>query len=194
MRKCSAVLVLLFVIQPAMADDAADAEKALKNTVNSVMAVLRKEGLDKEKRRGRIEKIINRVFDFPLMAKLALGRNHWPRLNKEEKKTFTERFGKRLKDSYLEKIDLFTDEAVEFEQPVKVKKKIHMPTLVISKGEEYSIVYKLHKSRNKWKVYDFEVQGVSMISTYRSQHNEHFSNGGTVAGLFEKMKERDEAE
>lgn len=194
MRKCSAVLAFLFVVQPVIADDTAGAEKVLKNTVNSVLTILRTENLNKEEKRGRIEKVINPVFDFSLMAKLALGRKHWPRLNKEEKKAFTVLFVKRLKDSYLDKIGLFMDGKVEFKSAVKVKKKIHIPTLVISKGEEYSILYKLRNSDDEWRIYDFEVQGVSMISTYRSQHNEHFTNNGTVSGLLEKMKKRYEAE
>ncbi len=194
MRKCSTILALLFVVQPVMADDTVGTEKVLKNTVNSVLAILRAENLNKEEKRGRIEKVINPVFDFPLMAKLALGRKHWPRLNKEEKKEFAGIFIGRLKDSYLEKIGLFTNEKVEFRSAVKVKKKIHVPTVVISKGEEYSILYKLHKSNDGWRIYDFEVQGVSMISTYRSQYNEHFTNNGTVSDLLEKMKKRDRAE
>ena len=194
MRKCSVALVFFLVVQTVMAGDTADAEKTLKNTVSSVLAVLRTEDLNKGEKRGRLEKVINTVFGFSIMAKLALGRNHWPRLSKEEKKAFTELFVERLKDSYFEKIDLFTNEKVEFKSAVKVKKKIHVPTLVVSKGEEYSILYKFYKSGDGWRIYDFEVQGVSMISTYRSQYNEHFTNNGTIAGLLEKMKKRDGAE
>jgi len=194
MNKCCAVLAVFLVVLPVMAGDTTNAEKILKDTVKSVLSVLRKENLNKEKKRGRIEKVINPAFNFPLMAKLSLGRKHWPNLSDGEKKAFTELFVERLKNSYLEKIDLFTNEEVEFKSAVKIKKKIHVPTIVVSKGEEISILYKLHKSASGWKIYDFEVQGVSMISTYRSQYNEHFTNNGTVAGLLEKMKKRNEAE
>ena len=194
MRKCSTILALLLVVLPVMADDTADAEKVLKNTVNPILIFLRAEGLDKEERRDRIEKVINPVFDFSLMAKLVLGRKHWPRLNEDEKKAFTGLFVERLKNSYLEKIDLFTDEKVEFRSAAKVKNKVRILTVVISKDEEISMLYKLYKGTPGWMIYDFEVQGVSMISTYRSQYNEHFTNNGTVADLLEKMKKRNEVE
>lgn len=194
MRIWLPVLVVLLVIQPVMADNAADAEKVSKKAVNSVLTVLRTKGLSKEEKRSKIEKIINPVFDFQLMAKLALGRKHWLRFNKEERKTFTELFVARLKDSYLEKVGLFADEEVEFKSVTEVKKKVHILAVIISKDDEISILYKLRKNAGKWKIYDFEVQGVSMISTYRSQYNEHFGSKGTITDLLEKMKKRDEAE
>ena len=47
------------------------------------------------------------VFDFPLMAKLTLGRKHWPGMTKEQQAKFTELFINLLKESYLEKISLY---------------------------------------------------------------------------------------
>lgn len=193
MRICLPVFVVLLVIQPVMADNTADAEKVSKKAVNSVLTVLRAKDLSKEEKRSKIEKIINPIFDFQLMAKLALGRKHWLRLNKEERKTFTELFVARLKNSYLEKVGLFADEEVEFKSATEVKKKVHVLAVIVSKDDEISILYKLRKNAGKWKIYDFEIQGVSMISTYRSQYNEHFGSKGTIADLFEKMKKRDEA-
>ena len=85
MKRYSAVLALLLVVQPVMAEETVDAEKTLKDTVNSVLAILRSKDLNKKEKRDKVEEVINPVFDFHLMAKLSLGRKHWPRLSDDER-------------------------------------------------------------------------------------------------------------
>lgn len=194
MRIYLSVLILFLIVQPIMADNTVGAEKMLREVVDSVLKVLRTEDLSKDEKRSKLEEIIGPVFDFQLMAKLALGRKHWLLMNEDERKTFTGLFVKRLKNSYLEKVDLFSDEEMEFKSVTEVKNKVHISAVIISKDEEISILYKLRRKADKWKIYDFEVQGVSLISAYRSQYNEHFGSKGTVSGLIEKMKKKDEAE
>lgn len=195
MRICFSVLAVFLVVQPViMADNTTEAEEMLREAVDSILAVLRADGLPKDEKRSKLEKIIEPIFDFQLMAKLALGKKHWFMMNEEERKTFTGLFVKRLKDSYLEKVNLFADEDVEFKSAAEVKKKVHISAVIVSKDEEISILYKLRRSAGRWKIYDFEIQGVSLISTYRSQYNEHFGSKGTVSGLIEKMKKKNEAE
>jgi len=68
-----------------------------------------------------------------------------------------------------------------------VKKKVHIPTQLISKDRKTSILYKLYKPGNGWKVYDLEIQGVSVIRSYRSQFGEILQNG-TIDDLLQKME------
>jgi phospholipid transport system substrate-binding protein len=82
---------------------------------------------------------------------------------------------------------LYTDEKVLFEPPAQVKKKVHIPTLLISKDRKTSILYKLYKPTDDWKVYDLEIQGVSIIRSYRSQFSETLKNG-TIDDLLLKME------
>jgi phospholipid transport system substrate-binding protein len=50
------------------------------------------------------------------------------------------------------------------------------------------MLYKLYKSKQGWKIYDIEVEEVSIISTFRSQFHEVLSTG-TIEDLFLKMQE-----
>jgi phospholipid transport system substrate-binding protein len=81
----------------------------------------------------------------------------------------------------------YTDEKIIYEPPVEVKKKIHIPTSLISKGKKISMLYKLYPSNNTWKIYDVEIQGVSIIRSYRAQFNEILQNG-TFDDLLQKMQ------
>ena len=178
---------LLILSQTASADDKIAAKEVLKSTLDRVFEVLQKEDLDQQAKNKAVVEIVTPMFDFALMAKLSLGKKHWPGLTKEKQDRFTELFVNRLRQSYLNKLTTYTDEEIIYEPPVEVKKKIHIPTRLISKGREISMLYKFYNSNNNWKVYDIEIQGVSIIRSYRSQFNEILQRG-TMDDLFEKLE------
>jgi phospholipid transport system substrate-binding protein len=140
------LLGLLILSQPLMADDKRDAQEIVKSKLDAVFAVLQKEDLDQQARKKEINEIVTPMFDFELMAKLSLGRKHWPNLPREKKEKFTQLYIELLKTSYLEKLALYTDEKVIFEPPVQVKKKVHIPTQLVSKDRKTSIDLNLVRS------------------------------------------------
>jgi phospholipid transport system substrate-binding protein len=189
---CS-VFILLVMTQTVGADDRDVAKELLENRVDAAIAVLQKNDLDHEEKNKQIIEIVTPLFDFPLMAKLSLGRKYWPGLVKEDRQRFIELFTKRLKASYLDKLTLYTDEKVVFKTPVQEKRKIQIPTELISKNNTISMLYKLHGSTNSWLIYDIEIQGVSIISTYRSQFDQVLSKG-TIDELLTKLENPEKSE
>jgi phospholipid transport system substrate-binding protein len=143
--------------------------------------------LDQQKKNEQLVEIVTPIFDFHLMAKLSLGRKHWPGLSEEKQNEFTDLFVKRLRASYLEKLSLYTDEKVFFNEPVQNKSKVRIPTQLISNNNSISMIYKLYKSKNDWKIYDIEIEGVSIISTYRSQFDQVLSKG-TIDELMQRLE------
>ncbi|MDX2500671.1 MAG: ABC transporter substrate-binding protein [Deltaproteobacteria bacterium] len=180
-------LCMLFLSQPVIADDKSDAEALVKSKLDAVFAVLQKGDLDQQAKKQEINAIVTPMFDFELMAKLTLGKKHWPGLPREKREKFNELYIEMLKTSYLDKLALYTDEKVIFEPPAQVKKKVHVPTQLVSKDRKTSILYKLYKPGDDWKVYDLEIQGVSIIRSYRSQFSESLKNG-TIDDLLLKME------
>jgi len=187
------VCILVMMIQTVGADDKDVAKKLLESKVESAIAVLQKNNLDQEEKNKHIIEIVTPLFDFPLMAKLSLGRKYWPGLTKEERQRFTELFTQRLKASYLDKLTLYTDEKVVFKTPVQEKRKIKIQTELISKDNTISMLYKFHESTNSWLIYDIEIQGVSIISTYRSQFDQVLSKG-TIDELLTKLEKPEKPE
>lgn len=182
------VFFSLIMGQAAMAENYDAAEKLIKCNLDAVISVLQKTDLSKEDKGNRITEIVTPMFDFSRMAKLTLGKRYWPGLSKENKKRFTELFVKRLKESYRDKLFLYTDEKVVYEAPVPVNKKVYIQTYLVSTDNKISMLYKLYKPGNSWKIYDLEVQGVSLVQTYRSQFQEILQSG-TIDDLLVKLKE-----
>jgi phospholipid transport system substrate-binding protein len=181
------VIGVLLLGQTVNADDKDAAGEFLKGNLDAVFTVLQKKDLEKHAKRDQIEEIVTPMFDFKRMAKLSLGRKFWPDLSREDKEKFTNLFLERLRQSYLNKLTAYTDEKIIYESPVAVKKKVHVPTNLVSNDNKISMLYKLYPSNNTWKIYDVEIQGVSIIRSYRSQFKEILQNG-TFDDLLQKMQ------
>ncbi|MFC1452421.1 phospholipid-binding protein MlaC [Verrucomicrobiota bacterium] len=183
------LMILAIFVRPAAADDKSDAATIVSNTVEAVLECLGNKDLSDERKRDVVVEIITPAFDFPLMGKLALGKRQWPKFDAEQRKEYTDLFVRQLQDSYADKISLFADEKVEYEEPVAVKTKIHAPTTVVSKDERTPMLYKLYRAPQGWKIYDVEIKGVSIVSSYRAQYAQVLKTG-SVEDLLRKMKEK----
>ena len=170
-------LCVIVVCQPAVAQNQPSAEDVLKQNLAAVFAVLQQQDLNQAAKNDKIIDIVNPMFDFSLMAKLTLGKKYWPGLSPEQKENFTQLFIKRLRASYLDRLTFYTDEKVIYEPSVEVNEKIHIPTYLVSKDKKISMLYKFYTSESNWKIYDLEIQGVSIIRSYRSQFYEILQSG-----------------
>lgn len=177
---------ILFV-QPAAADEKSDVLKITSERIAKVIALLKNTALDKKERNERIVAVINPLFDFRRMARLSLGKKHWVKMTRAQKKEFSALFVKRLQESYLEKLELYTDEKVVIENAKQVKKRIHVLTRLVSKDDKKDMVYKFYKSKRGWRVYDVVILGVSVVQTYRSQFN-GLLRKGTMEDILKRLR------
>jgi phospholipid transport system substrate-binding protein len=167
---------------------------AIKLTLNSILDTLKDKSLSlpakKEERRNRIRTLIRDRFDFEEMAKRSLAR-HWKKRSPEEKKEFVSVFSELLEASYIAKIEAYTDEKITYDKEVfKGNGKYSVVnTTIVTKNVDIPIDYKLILKNNKWWIYDVVIEGVSFISTYRSQYNKIIVKE-SYAKLIQKMKNK----
>jgi phospholipid transport system substrate-binding protein len=162
----------------------------LKTSIDSMLEVLRDKNLKKEERRSKISTLIRDRFDFKEMARRSLARN-WKGRSVEEKKEFVSIFSDLLQSSYIGKIEGYTDEKITYDKEVIKKKDKYavVSTTIVTKNVNIPIDYKVIFKKDKWWVYDVVVEGVSFISTYRSQYNKVIKKE-SYAKLIEKMKSK----
>ncbi|TFG46860.1 MAG: ABC transporter substrate-binding protein [Candidatus Brocadiia bacterium] len=171
----------------AVVKDSNDPNELLGAKWNAVITVLQNKEPDQTIKKKIIDKIMSPIFDFELMAKLSLGKTHWPKLTEPQRKRFTELFTGRLRNFYLEKTTLYKNEKVLFKPAIQKKNAIHIPVVLVSSDKEVAILYKLHKSGKCWKIYDVEVQGVSILLTYRSLVDDILRRG-TIEDLLSELE------
>ncbi|MBI4248728.1 MAG: ABC transporter substrate-binding protein [Elusimicrobia bacterium] len=185
-----AILTVLLLCGPsAAADDAKAVFGLVQGVVDRALAVLRDEKVPLDAKKEMVVDIINPLVDLPLAAKLTLGPKQWPRLGEKQRREFTDLFVDQVKSSYFEKMDQFSDAKVEFEAPVAKEDKFYMLTHVIGKDQRLKLAYKLYRSSESWKIYDLEIEGVSIVKSYGAQYKE-FLQKGTFEELLEKMREK----
>ena len=171
----------------AFADDATTIRDSLESKLNAVLDVMGQEDLDSNTKQDRVVEILEPLFDFDLMSYYALGKTNWSSLSSEDKKRFTELFTRRLKETYLPKIALYSVEKITFETPIEEKNKIQIPIHVITQEENINIVFKFINRNNDWRIYDVETEGVSIIGSFRSQFKESLQSG-TFEELLTKLE------
>ena len=179
----------IFSVHPVLADEKSEVLRITSEKIGTVIQLLKNKTLDKKERNKRIVEVVNPLFDFKVMARNSLGRKHWVNMTRAQKKEFIDLFVKRLQESYLEKLDLYTDENVVIENATQVKKRIHVLTRLVSKTDKKDMVYKFWKSKRRgWRVYDIVILGVSVVQTYRSQFN-GLLRKGTIEDVLKKLRE-----
>jgi phospholipid transport system substrate-binding protein len=148
----------------------------IKATIDSIMNILNDDNLklssNKAKRRSLIRSLITDRFDFVEMAKRSLAR-HWRERSPEEKQEFVSLFSELLEASYIGKIESYTSEKITYDKEILKggNKYGVVSTSIITKDVTIPIDYKVIQRNNAWRVYDVVIEGVSFISTYRSQYN-----------------------
>jgi phospholipid transport system substrate-binding protein len=180
----------------AVVKDPNDPSELLEAKWNAIVTVLQNKELDQELKKKIMDKIMGPVFDTGLMAKLALGRTHWPKLTAPQQKRFTELFIEKLKNIYLDKVTLYNNEKVLFKHAMQEKNSIHIPVVLISNDKEIAILFKFHKidetggskMNEYWKIYDVEIEGVSVLLVYRAQFDDILNRGGVKELFFQLEK------
>lgn len=149
------------------------AKDQLQTAIEQILSVLREPALkgedQKSVRREKLRQIAASRFDYRMMSEKSLGK-HWNDRTDKEKDEFTRLFSKLLEDTYMAKIEAYTDEKVVFLNERIVKDKAQVNTKIITDTVEIPINYRMYKkSDTEWVVYDLVIEGVSLNSNYRSQ-------------------------
>ena len=188
-------MALLFPLAAAAAP-ASDADRdaakaAVDATVDSVMAVLNDEALPIEQKRDAIEAIAYERFDFNTISKLVLARN-WRRMTPAQREQFEQEFKRHLSVTYGDSLDRYGDETVEItDSRAERNGDVTVRSRILSEGDPLAVDYRLRSRNGSWYVIDVIVEGVSLLSNFRSQTQEIISAEGPE-GLIQKLREKNE--
>ena len=184
--------VILFVACATAAQAGVPTDQ-LKTHVDEVLKVLENPALrtpDKaDERRDVIRKVANQIFDFEETAKRALGP-HWAARTPAERKEFVGLFTDLLERSYVSRIEQYGGEKVTYAGDQVTGDQALVKTRILSKtGTEIPVDYRMHKLADGWRVYDVNIEGVSLVSNYRTQFNKIVQTESYTA-LVDRLKSR----
>ena len=165
----------------------------LKGTIEKVIAIIKDENMknDKQGRRAALRNAIDERFDYRQMAIRALA-NNWDLRSDQERQQFVSLFKSLLENSYASKLESYSNEKINYLSEVIKGKYALVKTEVVRPNSTIAVDYKLTQENGDWQVYDFVIEGVSMIRNYRSQFTKIIrkeSYGVLVQKLTDKMNE-----
>ncbi len=142
----------------------------LKSTIDEVISIVSDDTL-KDKHAARRDKIrgaIEKRFNYQQMVMRSLAKA-WNDRTPQEREEFIALFKKLLENSYASKIESYSNEKINYIDEVVKGKYALVKTEIVRKDSTIGVDYKLIQDKGQWLVYDFIVEGVSMIRNYRSQ-------------------------
>ena len=162
--------LVLILASPVYAGAPTD---TLKGTVDRIVQILADPALqDKpEQRRAEVRKIAEGIFDYPDTARRALGP-HWSARSPQEQQEFAKLFADLLDRAYVSKIELYQGERVRYVGETADGDEATVKTVIATKkSSDIPVDYRMHRKDGRWLVYDVIIEGVSLVSNYRTQFN-----------------------
>jgi phospholipid transport system substrate-binding protein len=166
-------VVLVLVLSLATPVHAGAPTNTLKQSVDQVVKILSDPALrDKpEARHDQVRKVAESIFDYPDTARRALGP-HWNGRTPEQQQEFVKLFADILDRAYVSKIDLYQGERVQYTGETIDGSEATVKTMIAAKqGSDIPVDYRMHLKSGRWAVYDVIIEGVSLVSNYRTQFN-----------------------
>ena len=185
MRK---LLLFVFITISLFAIEKENIASVMETKINKSTSIIKEKLLTSKEKSVKIFPLFEDIFDYKLMTKLSLGKANWSKMNSKEKEEFTEKFILKLKKSYMDKINLYTDERLNIVELKEInKKRVWLLTELVGSKDTYDIAYKFYKSKKSgWLIYDVDIIGVSLIQIYRAQFNNALEEG-TYQTLLSKL-------
>ncbi len=187
------VFVSAFAAFGVQAQEAPD--ELVRRSTNEILAAIK---ADKDLQAGnqqKIEKLAEEkvlpYFNFARMTQLAVGRN-WRDASDAQKKSLTDEFRTLLVRTYSTSLSQYRNQTIDV-KPLKMaatETEVVVKTQVIQPGgQPIPIDYSVEKTAAGWKVYDVLIDGVSLVTNYRSSFNTEIQKSG-IDGLVKSLAER----
>jgi phospholipid transport system substrate-binding protein len=141
----------------------------VRGIMDKTMGIQNDAAVTEVARRPRIQQIIENSFDFPMMAKDALGPVYG-HLSSGQRQEFTGVFSHLFQDSYTRLVlNFLKKENVEYHRETRENSKARVDTTIVRTNESIPVTYLLHSTPQGWILYDVIVDGVSILQNYRNE-------------------------
>jgi len=195
LSRCFALLMLVSTLTVRAAEPAPD--ELLRQTTDDVMAAIKSDkdllAGDRSKSYALIESKIVPHFDFAKMTRLALGKN-WKQASAEQQTAVVDAFRNLLVRTYSGALTRFRNLAITYKPWTGAASDASttVQSTVVDQGRTVPIDYQMAHEDGTWKVYDIKVDGISLVTNYRSDFNDRVAAGG-IDGLIKDLQAKAKA-
>ena len=176
------------------AGDLVEPQKVIEDASIQLKSRMQDPGFTKDFR--KITEFVHSVIypraDFDLISSLVLGKL-WKDASTTEKEAFKKEFQTLLIRTYSRAFVEFKEWSVRFlpmsaeEDPRKtmVKTEILQPSV-----QPIAVNYRMLLNKGQWKVYDILIEGVSLVSNYRTSFKNEVERTGSLQEVINQLAKR----
>ena len=187
-------IITIFILFSSYSFASDSPDVFLKNSVKEISEFIseNKDSLDSDENylRTKVDELVIPKLDIELMSKIVLGKKNWTSMNPILRMKFQQVFRSLMVKTYMKSLTSFDGEKIKF-LPYKKGKRpdiARVKSVYLLNEGELSVNYslKLNKSA-EWKVYDINIDGISLIKNYRSDFKSHIERDG-IDSLIEELE------
>ena len=196
MMKRLALLLATALFVTGVAGGATDsAQQLVVDVSNQVIQALKKEPDAAQRDPNTIYNLLNQIvaphFDFDATAKLVLG-HYWRDTNPQQQQRFIEEFRTHLVHFYAVSLAKYKDQKIDYKPlhaPAAADEVVVNTEVQQQNGLAIPIDYRMHLKGGDWKVYDITIEGVSLVTSNRSNFAAEIQQGG-IDTLTDRLAQR----
>ena len=159
----------------------------VRQVIEKSLDIIQNPSYGKPEKHRKVRSIVDPHFDYQEMAKRSLGPT-WGSLSAGQRQEFVALFSQLLEASYSDKIDKFAQRVkIDYTGEILDGEYVEVRTVVVRANDRLPLNYRLLKEGGTWKVYAVVIEGVSMVSNYRSQFSRIIHESG-YAELVKRLK------
>ena len=184
-----ACAALLFALPALAAPDPVEQVKPVVNKITAMLTTEEYRGLPREQQFDRFLAVAQERFDFDEMSKRVLGPQ-WGKLTAEQKALFHERFSRLLGYTYMDKIDTYNGEPIDYLEPrIKNDRAEVRTSIKFADGNTAAISYIMQLKGEGWMAYDLVVENISLVRNYMEQLRSILQKNG-FDGLIKQIDDK----
>ncbi|MFZ2451807.1 MAG: toluene tolerance protein [Methylobacter sp.] len=191
------LLALLLTVAPLdrlMAADLLPPQQAIETASAQLQSQMQEKGFTKDF--AKINQFVNQVIyprvDFDRIAALVLGKL-WKTASVDERARFKQEFQTLLVRTYSRAFVEFKEWTVRF-LPLDMESgatKVVVKTEVLQPGmQPIAIDYRMALHEGQWKAYDIMIEGVSLVTNYRTTFNNEMQTKGSLNAVIDSLAKR----
>ena len=164
-------------------------DQLVETTVNELIDELESRRAELEQDKGKLYGLVEEVvvphFELNVIARLVLAR-HWRDASEAQRSEFARQFKNLLVRTYAtalfeytgkEKMTVKPARIVEGERRTRVESQVTLPG-----GPPIPVNYSfLLTDAGEWKIYDVDIEGISLVTNYRSSYGQFIREKGLDA-------------
>jgi phospholipid transport system substrate-binding protein len=196
-RQLLSLLILFFsftaLSSAALAtEDLAKAQQVIENSSEQIKQTLQQPAYqnDFDKATQFVDGIVTKFVDMPRVSMLVLGKNI-RKTTSEQRQRFMKEFKILLVRTYTRAFLEYKDWSITFKpyNDDRDNGRTIVKTLVHQPGQQpVNIDYRMLLNKNgEWKVYDIIIEGVSLVTNYRTSFNQEIAQTGSIEGVIQTL-------